>query len=95
MNAKKIKHFLAHYLFGLFSKSFTGGIVAVDAFIGLAVGSAATTDIAKPNWQAAAAVFGVSFVRSALAYFRDNPLPTELPDDCPPKPVATPQPPSA
>ncbi len=71
--------FVKHYTYGLFAKSFNGGISAMDAFIGLSVGAAVTTDITKPNWQAALAVFAVSFLRSGLTYFRDHPLPEKLP----------------
>src|SRR6266700_617427 len=77
---KTIWSFIKHYVYGLFAKSFNGGISAMDAFIGLSVGAAVTSDITKPNWQAAAAVFVVSFARSGLMYFKDNPLPAKLPD---------------
>lgn len=63
----------------------------MDAVIGLAVGAAASTEIAKPNWKAALAVFGVSFARSCIMYFKDNPLPERLPETQPPFPVPSTQ----
>lgn len=83
---RTIWRWLAHYFYGMFAKSFNSGMVAIDSVVGLAVGAAATTDIAKPNWQAAVAVFGVTFARSCLAYFKDNPIPEKLPETHPPFP---------
>lgn len=78
--ARSIKRWLAWYFFGMFAKSFNSGITAMDAVIGLAVGAAATTEITKPNWQAALAVFGVTFARSCLMWMKDHPIPEKLPD---------------
>ncbi len=74
------KRWIAHYFFGLFTSSFNNAAIAVDGVIGLAVGAAVTTDIASPTWKTAAAIFGVTFVRSAISYFAKNPLPTKLED---------------
>lgn len=72
--------YVKHYCYGLFAKSFNGGISAVDAGIGLAVGSVVSNTVQVPNWQMLASVFLVSFGRSALMYFRDHPIPEKLPD---------------
>lgn len=90
---KTIWRWAKHYFYGMFVKSFTSAITAVDSVIGTAVGAAVTTDISKPNWQLALAVFGTTFLRSCFAYFKDNPLPAQLPDDTnPPFPPSTPVP---
>jgi hypothetical protein len=75
-----IWRYCAYYFYGMFAKSFNCGITAVDAVIGLAVGAAVSTDVTKPNWKAAASVFGVTFIRSCFMYFRDHPIPEKLPD---------------
>lgn len=77
---RTIGRWAKHYFFGMLTKSFNSSIIAVDGVIGLAVGAATTTEIEKPNWKAALAMFGVSFVRSCIMYFKDNPIPTELPE---------------
>lgn len=75
---------VVHYIYGMFATSFNSSITAMDAVIGLSVGAAASSEIAKPNWKAAVAVFGVCFFRSCLMYFRDHQLPEKLPDTIPP-----------
>lgn len=86
--SRSIWRWIMHYIYGMFSKSFNSAIIAMDAVIGLAVGAAASADVAKPNWKVAVSVFGVTFLRSCLMYFRDNPLPERLPETQPPFPVA-------
>lgn len=80
---KTAGHYIAHYLYGLFANSFNGGISAMDAVIGLAVGSTMVDDIHAINWKGAAAVFLVTCARSAIRYFKDNPIPEkfEFPED--------------
>lgn len=87
---QKIWRFLRHYLYGLFVKSFTGAVSAMDATIGLAVGSAVTASVEVPTWKTAVAVFATTFGRSALRYFVENPIPPALPDSTPPFPKPIP-----
>lgn len=75
------RRWFAHYFFGLFTSSFNNAAIAVDGVIGLAVGAAVTSDITAPTWKTAAAIFGVTFVRSAVSYFAKNPLPTKLDEE--------------
>lgn len=75
----KIRRWARHYFYGLFAQSWNTSISAVDAFIGLAVGAAVSVDVHAINWKGALAVFATTYVRTALQYFRDNPLPKQLP----------------
>lgn len=70
----------------MFSKSFNSGITAVDAAIGLAVGASITNDVSKPTFVAVLCIFGTTFGRSCLMYFKDHPLPEKLPETTPPFP---------
>jgi hypothetical protein len=76
----RIRILVAHYFFGLFAKSFNGATVALDGFLGLAAGAAISESVTKPNWQVAAAIFGTAFVRNALVYFKEHPVPEKLPE---------------
>ena len=76
-----IRRWLAHYAYALFAKSFNGATVALDGFLGLAAGATVSESIAKPNWQVAAAIFCTAFVRNALLYLKENPLPAKLPTE--------------
>lgn len=73
---KKTKRYLLHYFYGLFTKSWQNSISAVDAFTGLAAGAAVSTEIHAINWKGAVAVFAVTWVRSCLQYFKENPFPS-------------------
>ena len=75
-----IRRWIAHYFFGLFAKSFNGATVALDGFLGLAAGAAVSESVVKPNWQVAAAIFATAFVRNALLYFKEHPIPEKLPE---------------
>lgn len=77
---RTIWHIIGHYTYGMFATSFNSSITAIDAVIGLSVGAATSDSVTKPNWQAALAVFGTSFVRSCFLYFKSHPLPEKLPD---------------
>lgn len=80
MHLATIKRWAAHYAYGLFAKSFNGAIAGVYGFLGLAGGSALDPEhVSAPSWRTALYIFGVSFVLSALGYFKDNPLPSRLP----------------
>ena len=76
----RIRVLIAHYFFGLFAKSFNGATVALDGFLGIAAGAAVSDSVTKPNWQVAAAIFGTAFIRNALAYFKEHPVPEKLPE---------------
>lgn len=75
--SSKIWRFVKHYLYGMFAKSFNGATSAMDGFLGLAGGAALTEQITKPNWQAGAAIFGAAFLRNAIQWCKDNPLPAQ------------------
>ena len=49
-----------------------------------AAGATVSESIAKPNWQVAAAIFCTAFVRNALLYLKENPLPAKLPAETEP-----------
>lgn len=84
--ARRVKRYLAHYFYGLFAKSWNSSIGAVDAFIGLAVGAAVTTSVQAIDWRGTLAVFCTTWLRSALMYFKDHPIPEtiQLPETTPP-----------
>lgn len=77
---RTLKRWLAHYLYGLFARSWNSSITSVDAFIGLAVGAAVTAQVQAIDWKGTLAVFATSWARSALMYFKDHPLPEQLPE---------------
>lgn len=87
---KTIWRYVAHYVYGMFAKSFNSGITAVDAAIGLAVGAAVTSEVSKPTFLAVLSIFGTTFGRSCLMYFRDHPIPEKLPDAVPTNPPFSP-----
>lgn len=79
-----------HYAYGLFAKSWNGGIAAIYAFIGQAVGHGLDPDaFDMPGWKTLAYTFGVAFSIQALGYFKDHPLPDKLPESSPPFPTTT------
>lgn len=78
---KTVKRYIAHYFYGMFAKSFNSGILAVDAAIGLAVGASVSPEVAKPTLLAILSIFGVSYGRSCLMWFKDHPIPEKLPDE--------------
>jgi hypothetical protein len=77
--SQRVWRYIAHYLYGLFAKSWNSSVGAVDAFIGLAVGAAVTSQIQAIDWRGALAVFGTTWVRAALLYFKENPIPEQFP----------------
>ena len=83
-----LRRWLAHYIYGLFAFSFNNATTTLDGVVGLAVGAAVTPEIATPTWKTGAAIFLVTFARSAVTYFAQNPLPKSLPitDTLPPFP---------
>lgn len=91
----QIQRYLRHYLYGLLAKMWNNSITAADDFIGLAVGAAISSSIHAIDWRGAAAVFATTAVRSALQYFRDNPLPPKLPETEPPFPRLPPTDPAS
>ncbi len=76
----KLKRYALHYAFGLFATAWNGGVGAIDAFLGIAAGAAVSPSISEPNWRMALAVFATAFLRNALLYFQQHPLPTD-PDE--------------
>lgn len=77
--SRHIWRYVLHYLYGLFARSWNSSIGAVDAFIGLAVGAAVSTEIHAIDWRGALAVFCTTWLRAALLYFKDHPIPEQLP----------------
>lgn len=74
-----LRRWLAHYFYGLFAFSFNNATTTLDGIVGLAVGAAVTSEISAPTWKTGAAIFFTTFVRSAVTYFAQNPLPKSLP----------------
>ena len=77
-----------HYFWGCFAKSWNSAIAAVYAVLGQATGAAFDpAHFSPPDWRTAVYTFGVCFSISAVGYFKDNPLPTELKHSVPPFPT--------
>jgi uncharacterized membrane protein len=68
--------FAKHYLYGLLRQSFNGAITAI-------AGICVMADLGKlPDgitWQVVSHTFVVGLVVNAVAYFRQHPLPENLP----------------
>lgn len=72
------------YVYVMAVKSWNSSIKSVDAFMGVAVGSAlAPEQIQAPNWSMAAYIFGVVYGRAVISHLAENPIPTTLERDQP------------
>lgn len=75
-----IKDRILHYLYGVFAQAFNGAIAAIMATITVDTASGFVPDVKTMNLHTALAIFAGAFLWNALFYFKQNPLPSELPE---------------
>jgi hypothetical protein len=77
--ASRAWEYLMWYFYVMAVKSWNSSIKSVDAFLGVAVGSALQPEkIQAPNWEMALYIFGVVYGRAVISHLADNPFPTSL-----------------
>lgn len=75
-----IKDRILHYLYGVFAQAFNGAIAAIMATVTVDTTSAFVPDVKTMNFHTALAIFAGAFIWNALYYFKQNPLPEQLPE---------------